>query len=261
MSSLNTAALLEVDHLSKIFPGGVTAIKDVSFAVDVGQFVCVLGPSGCGKTTLLRLVAGLDTPTAGNIRFQAKKIEGPGRERGMVFQRYTSFPWLTVEQNIAFGLEGPRSLGRPRSEIVDELVVQMDLGEFRHAYPAALSGGMQQRLALARTLAVQPRILLLDEPFGALDSQTRADMQLLLLSLYCKSQPTILFVTHDIEEAIFLGQRLVISGPRPFEIMHDMQIPFTYPREEALKLSTEFVALEEQVTLKLRKLAHKTSAH
>jgi len=246
--------LLSLNRVSKTFTPRIEAIRDVSLEVKENEFICILGPTGCGKSTLLRLIAGLEQPSSGIISLNGQTIKGPGSDRGMVFQKYTSFPWLTVEENVAFGL---KSQGVPHDErrgTVEHLLKEVGLWDFRHAYPSTLSGGMQQRVALARTLAVNPRVLLLDEPLGALDAQTRSEMQLLLLSIFMNSKHTILFVTHDIEEALFLGQRLIVSGPRPFEVRHDMAIPFSYPRPSDLRTSTPFANLEQQVTMLLRRL-------
>lgn len=240
--------------MSKTFDHSLVAVTNVSLEVKENEFISMLGPSGCGKTTLLRIMAGLEQPTSGKIYLHDVEIKGPGAGRGMVFQKYTSFPWLTVRKNIEFGLRLRDIALNERSAIVEELLREVDLQEFSNAYPATLSGGQQQRVALARTLAVNPEILLLDEPFGALDAQTRAEMQLLLLDIWRTHERTVIFVTHDIEEAIFLGQRLIISSPRPFQIKYDLQIPFSYPRPLELKTSPDFIRLEDDVTIKLREL-------
>ena len=244
---------LSLDSITKTF-GKLEVIKDVTLDVDEREFLVILGPSGCGKSTLLRIIAGLEEPTSGSASLEFNEISGPGAERGMVFQKYTSFPWLTVRENVEFGLQVRNIPDRDRRQIVNVMLERVGLKEFQDAYPSTLSGGMQQRLALARTLAVNPRILLLDEPFGALDAQTRSEMQLLLLDIWERDRPTTIFVTHDIEEAIFLGQRLILSTPRPFRIEYERQIPFAYPRPLEIKTSSEFIKLEEEITLRLRKL-------
>src|SRR5215510_4736587 len=185
----------------------VTALEGISFEVRDREFAVLVGTSGCGKSTILRLVAGLTRPTAGQVLVDGRPVEGPGAERGMVFQSYTLFPWLTVAENIAFGL---REKGMPLAErrtVVEEWIAQVGLAGFEHHYPKMLSGGMQQRTAIARALANDPKIILLDEPFGALDNQTRALMQELLLGIWEAETKTVLFVTHDIEEAIFMASR------------------------------------------------------
>ena len=247
-------SLLVLKSISKVFNQDLDAVKEVSLTVEDNEFLVILGPSGCGKTTLLRIIAGLEEPTSGKVFLNGVEVKGPGPERGMVFQKYTSFPWLTVYQNVEFGLKIHNYPPPERRKIVKELLEQVGLWEFKDAYPDTLSGGQQQRVALARTLAVNPKILLLDEPFGALDAQTRTEMQLLLLDIWQRYKGTIIFVTHDIEEAIFLGQRLILSSPRPFQIKHELKIPFPYPRSLDLKTSPEFVKLEEEITLKLRQL-------
>ena len=247
-------SLLELQSVSKVFRGGIRAVEDVALDIDQGSFVSILGPSGCGKTTLLRLIAGLTTPTSGEIVMDSRRIEGPGPERGLVFQEYTSFPWLSVRDNIAFGLR--LTADSAESEImrrVDELLSAVDLMEFADAYPGRLSGGQQQRVALARSLAVSPKVLLLDEPFGALDAQTRNDMQILLLGLWIELGQTTLFVTHDIEEAVFLGQQIVVSTPRPFRIASKVSSALTAHRTQELKLTKTFMEAEQQITLLLRK--------
>ena len=194
------------------------ALQPVSLSVRDNDFIAILGPSGCGKSTLLRIVAGLDTPTTGRVVLDGAPVEGPGADRGMVFQSYTLFPWLTVRQNICFGL---REKGMPvaqQDEIAAHYLDRTGLAGFEHHYPKMLSGGMQQRTAIARALANDPKILLLDEPFGALDNQTRGLMQELLLGIWEAERKTVLFVTHDIEEAIFVAGRVVVMSARPGRI-------------------------------------------
>jgi NitT/TauT family transport system ATP-binding protein len=244
---------LSLNSIKKIF-GKLEVIKSVTLDVHEREFLVVLGPSGCGKSTLLRVIAGLEDPTSGFASLDGSLISGTGAERGMVFQKYTSFPWLTVRENVEFGLEVRKTPDREMRQTVDTMLERVGLWDFQDVYPSTLSGGMQQRLALARTLAVNPRVLLLDEPFGALDAQTRREMQLLLLDIWERDKPTTIFVTHDIEEAIFLGQRLILSGPRPFSIEYERQIPFAYPRALEIKTSSEFIMLEDEITVKLRML-------
>jgi len=242
--------------------GRVEALRDVNLEVediyspqgrDVGEFRVLLGPSGCGKSTILRLIAGLDRPSSGEVLVNGKPVTGPGRDRGMVFQKYTSFPWLTVADNIAYGLTLKGTPPAERRSVVDQLVQAVGLAGFEKAYPDTLSGGMQQRVAIARTLAVRPEVVLMDEPFGALDAQTRNDMQQLLLRIWEETASTVLFVTHDVEEAIYLADRLFIVSPRPGTIVEDIPVPFGRPRELAVKQRKEFQELEEYILASLRR--------
>ena len=200
--------ILNISQVAKTFTGGTVALQATDLRVAENDFVTILGPSGCGKSTLLRMAAGLDQPSSGSITLDGKTVTGPGADRGMVFQSYTLFPWLTVLQNVCFGL---REKGMPLAEqqtIARDFIHKVGLAGFEQHFPKQLSGGMQQRTALARALANQPRILLMDEPFGALDHQTRELMQELLLGIWEGQRKTVLFVTHDIDEAIFMGTRV-----------------------------------------------------
>lgn len=240
----------------------VDALSNVNFEVedafsptgrDIGEFRVLLGPSGCGKSTLLRMIAGLDRPDRGQVIVNGKRVEGPGRDRGMVFQKYTSFPWLTVADNIAYG---PKINGVPaaeRTEIVQHLIEAVGLAGFEKSYPDTLSGGMQQRLAIARTLANRPQVILMDEPFGALDAQTRSDMQQLLLKVWDETASTILFVTHDVDEAIFLADRIFILCARPGTIVEDIPVPFGRPRDPAIRETAEFHDMQHHVLACLRR--------
>lgn len=225
--------VLELDHVGRSFPGErgpVAALQDVSLKVHRREFVCVLGPSGCGKSTLIRMVAGLDQPTSGRILLDGKEVRGPGPERGMVFQGYTLFPWRTVKENVMFGLE---MKGGDRVVWEREALQWLDLvglGRFADAYPLQLSGGMKQRAAIARALANNPRILLMDEPFGALDAQTRANMQHHLLQIWRNVDITILFITHDIDEAIYLADRILVLKANPGRIHELIEVPVPRPR-------------------------------
>ena len=237
-------------------------LRNVSFEIedafspdgrDIGEFRVLLGPSGCGKSTLLRLVAGLDRPDSGTILVNGKPVDAPGRDRGMLFQKYTSFPWLNVIDNIAYG---PRINGVPageRASIVAHLVEAVGLAGFEKAYPDTLSGGMQQRLALARTLANRPQIILMDEPFGALDAQTRSDMQQLLLRVWDETASTVLFVTHDVDEAIYLADRIFIFSARPGTIVEDLPVLFRRPRDPAIRQAPEFHEMQQHVLASLRR--------
>jgi NitT/TauT family transport system ATP-binding protein len=248
---------LVIDNVSRIFPavrGGVPtrALEPTDLAVADNDFVTILGPSGCGKSTLLRMVAGLDTPTTGRILLDGKAITGPGADRGMVFQSYTLFPWLTVSENISFGLRERGVAPRQRADIAAQWLDKVGLTSFANHYPKQLSGGMQQRTAIARALANSPKILLLDEPFGALDNQTRALMQELLLGIWERERKTVIFVTHDIEEAVFLASRVVVMTARPGRIKADVAVDLPHPRHYTLKTSPEFSALKARLTEEIR---------
>ena len=248
---------LVIDNVSRIFPGArrrapTPALEPTNLTIPDNDFVTIIGPSGCGKSTLLRLVAGLDQPTTGRILLNGIPVSQPGPDRGMVFQSYTLFPWLTVADNIAFGLREKGTPAHRRTAIVREWLVRVDLVSFEHHYPKQLSGGMQQRTAIARALANDPAILLLDEPFGALDNQTRALMQELLLDIWERERKTVLFVTHDIEEAIFLASRVVVMTARPGRIKTDVRIDLPHPRRYTIKTSPEFSALKARLTEEIR---------
>ena len=240
----------------------IEALHNVSFDVedafaqdgrDIGEFRVLLGPTGCGKSTLLRLIAGLDVPDSGQIIVNGHPVDGPSRERGMVFQKYTSFPWLTVAANIAYGPAINGVTAAERAKIVPPLIEAVGLSGFENSYPDTLSGGMQQRLAIARTLANRPQIILMDEPFGALDAQTRSDMQQLLLRMWDETASTILFVTHDVDEAIFLADRIFIFSARPGTIVEDLPVPFNRPRDPAVRQSAEFHEMQQHVLASLRR--------
>jgi ABC-type nitrate/sulfonate/bicarbonate transport system ATPase subunit len=228
------------------------ALQATDLDVAQNDFVTILGPSGCGKSTLLRIVAGLDVPTAGEVRLDEKRIAGPGADRGMVFQSYTLFPWLDVIDNVCFGL---RERGLPRAEQLDTArgyLEKVGLKGFEHHYPKQLSGGMQQRTAIARALANKPRMLLMDEPFGALDHQTRELMQELLLGIWEAERTTVLFVTHDIDEAVFMGSRVTVMSARPGRIKLDRRVDLPHPRHYSVKTSREFTALKAELTEQVR---------
>jgi NitT/TauT family transport system ATP-binding protein len=231
---------------------GVTALKNITLDIAAGEFVCLLGPSGCGKSTLLNAVAGFMAPTSGTITVQGAPVAGPGPDRGMVFQEYALFPWMTVEKNIAFGLE---IKGLPSGEIaskVDDLLGLLRLTEFRKRFPKDLSGGMRQRVAIARVLALDPPIMLMDEPFGALDSLTRRTLQDELLRIWQSLRKTVIFVTHSIDEAIYLGTRVVALTYRPGAVKRDLQVSLPRPRDPSerafneLKRELTALVMEEQ---------------
>ena len=248
---------LVMDNVSRIFAGArrrapTRALEPTNLTILDNYFVTILGPSGCGKSTLLRLVAGLDQPTTGQIILNGIPVSEPGPDRGMVFQSYTLFPWLTVADNIAFGLREKGVPAPRRTTVVREWLVRIGLVSFEDHYPKQLSGGMQQRTAIARSLANDPAILLLDEPFGALDNQTRALMQELLLDIWERERKTVLFVTHDIEEAIFLASRVVVMTARPGRIKADVAIDLPHPRHYTIKTSPEFSVLKARLTEEIR---------
>jgi len=248
---------LRIENVSRIFPavhGGTPtrALQPIDMIIGDNDFVTILGPSGCGKSTLLRMVAGLDTPSTGRILLDGHAVTRPGAERGMVFQSYTLFPWLTIAENVAFGLREKGVPQRERMDIVRQWLERVGLTSFANHYPKQLSGGMQQRTAIARALANDPAILLLDEPFGALDNQTRALMQELLLGIWERERKTVLFVTHDIEEAIFLASRVVVMSARPGRIKADIRIDLAYPRHYTVKTSPDFSVIKARLTEEIR---------
>jgi NitT/TauT family transport system ATP-binding protein len=222
--------MLEFRNVTKQFDNFI-ALKNISFTVPDKAFICILGPSGCGKTTLLRLAAGLDKPTSGEILLDGEKIEGPGPERGVVFQEYALFPWRTVRKNIEFGLEIKGLSKEQRKQIVDKYLEIVQLIKFAEAYPHELSGGMKQRVAIARALANEPKILLMDEPFGALDAQTRNQLQVELLAIWEKEQETILFITHNVDEAVFLAEKIVLLTASPGRIKEIIDVDIPRPRK------------------------------
>jgi NitT/TauT family transport system ATP-binding protein len=242
--------------------GKVDALENINFEIedaysregrDIGEFRVLLGPSGCGKSTLLRLIAGLDQADSGEVLVNDQPVRGPGKDRGMVFQKYTSFPWLTVADNIAYGMKINGVPEAQRKETVAQLVGDIGLTGFENAYPETLSGGMQQRVAIARTLALRPAVILMDEPFGALDAQTRSEMQQLLLKVWDETASTILFVTHDVEEAVYLADRIFVMSAHPGTIIEDVQVPFERPRDLSLKERNEFHELANYVLGRLRR--------
>jgi len=242
--------ILRLEGLSKQYPtknGPLTVLEPTSLTVGVSELVSIVGPSGCGKSTLLHIVGGLTTPTGGRVLLDGNEVLGPGAERGMVFQAYTLFPWLTVRGNVQFG---PKQRGAKRAErerLADHFLDAVGLHGFRDHFPKQLSGGMRQRVAIARALANSPRILLMDEPFGALDAQTRTVMQELLLDIRRAERTTTLFITHDIDEAVFLSDRIFVMTARPGRLMAEIAVPFGPDRGAALRTTPEFFQLRAQV--------------
>lgn len=253
--SMAAPPLLRVRGVSRTFAsrqGRTVALSATDLDVAENDFITILGPSGCGKSTLLRIVAGLDAPSSGEVLLDGRRVEGPGADRGMVFQSYTLFPWLTVLDNVCFGL---RERGLPRAQQVEaarDFIARVGLSGFENHYPKQLSGGMQQRTALARALANGPRMLLMDEPFGALDHQTRELMQELLLGLWEAERKTVLFVTHDIDEAVFMGSRVVVMSARPGRIKLDRRVDLAHPRHWSVKTEPAFAALKAELMQQVR---------
>ena len=241
---------LKVEDLSKKFDtpkGEILALNKINLQIHRREFITVIGPSGCGKTTLIRILAGLDFPTSGNVLLEGKKMEGPSAERGMVFQDYTLFPWLSVKKNVMFGLE-IKGLGTLKAEAeAMEWLEIVGLAKFADAYPGQLSGGMKQRVAIARSLANRPEILFLDEPFGALDAQTRASMQAYLLKIWQNVDVTIFFVTHDLDEAVYLSDRILVLRSNPGEIDELIEVPVPRPRDPGQFLTPEFLATKKRL--------------
>ncbi|MBC7972388.1 MAG: ABC transporter ATP-binding protein [Verrucomicrobia bacterium] len=225
----------------------VTALQDIDLYLQPREFVCIVGASGCGKSTLLNIIAGLVQPCAGSVLVDGETVPGPGADRGMVFQSYTLYPWLTVAGNIAFGLKLRRL---SRAEIKQRVSYYLDvvgLTKFAKAYPKQLSGGMKQRVAIARALANEPEVLLMDEPFGALDAQTKEQMQKFLLELWEQTHTTILMITHDLEEAVFLSQRIYVMSAHPGRIKQDFQVPLPEHRDLEMKLDPDFIQIKRTI--------------
>ena len=241
---------LEVKGLTKRFDtprGSVTALQDVSFSVHKRELMCVIGPSGCGKSTLVRILAGLETPTSGEVLVAGNKVSGPGPDRGMVFQGYTLFPWLTVKRNVMFG---PLMAGKAEFAAESEAREWIDLvglSKFENAYPHQLSGGMKQRVAIARALANQPSVLFMDEPFGALDAQTRCKMQGYLLDIWKNVDITIVFITHDLDEAVYLSDRILVLDANPGRVHEVVEVPVPRPRSESQLFDPTFMATRKHI--------------
>jgi NitT/TauT family transport system ATP-binding protein len=242
--------ILEVRDLGKRFrsPQGETeALRGIDFSVRRREFVCVIGPSGCGKSTLIRILAGLESHTAGDVLLDGKPVSGPGQDRGMVFQGYSLFPWLTVKKNVMFG---PQMNSRSHDEAARDAQIWLELvglEKFADAYPHQLSGGMRQRVAIARALVNQPRILLMDEPFGALDAQTRSKMQSHLIDIWKNIDITVLFITHDLDEAIYLADRILVLKAHPGEVQEVIEVPVPRPRSPGQFNTPEFLATKARL--------------
>ena len=250
--SASKPPLARFEHVSLSFetPNGMLKVlDDVSYEILEGEFVSIIGPSGCGKTTMMNMLAGFQTPTTGSVTFDGAPISGPGPERGVIFQDYGVFPWLTVRDNIAFGLKlkANHVSIKERHDICDHYLALMGLSDFANSYPKHLSGGMRQRLAIARAYAVKPKFLLMDEPFGALDAQTRSNMQNLLLQVLGAEGKTVMLITHSVDEAIYLSSRIIVVTARPARIKRIIDIDFPYPRQEAIQELAEFSEIRKIV--------------
>lgn len=254
MTLANTTPLwtpkLEIKEVGKTFKtknGETTALEKTSFTIKDGEFVTILGPSGCGKSTVLRIVGGLEEATTGEVMLDGKAIQGPGPDRGMVFQSYTLYPWLTVKENISFGLKLKGASQKEQDDVARHYLQLIGLEGFEKHYPIQLSGGMKQRVAIARALANDPEILLMDEPFGALDAQTRNIMQEVLLKAWEESKKTILFITHDVDESIFLADSVYVMTARPGRLKKKIPITLDRPREFSIKGTTEFANYKQEL--------------
>ena len=244
---------LKVTDLQKVFPASsrkekeLVALKDINLEVKESEFVVMVGPSGCGKSTLINIIGGLEEASAGSVEIDGKVISGPGADRGMVFQGYSLFPWLTVQKNIEFGLKMKKVPKAEREKVAKEYIQLVGLAGFENALPKQLSGGMKQRVAIARTLANHPEILLMDEPFGALDAQTRVVMQELLAKISRETKNTILFITHDIDEAILLADRIYVMSRRPGTIREVMEVNIPGERNHEILVTPEFLAMKQKI--------------
>jgi NitT/TauT family transport system ATP-binding protein len=252
MSAATSTKRAQFDHVSLTFDtpkGKLRVVDDVTYDINDGDFIAVIGPSGCGKTTMMNMLAGFQKPTKGKVLFDGTPVNGPGPERGVIFQEYGVFPWLTVKENITFGLQlkANHVPASKRKQICEHYLSLMGLTDFANSYPKHLSGGMRQRLAIARAYAVKPQFLLMDEPFGALDAQTRANMQNLLLNVLSAEGKTVMLITHSVEEAIYLASRIVVVTARPARIKQIIDVPFAYPRDESLQERAEFVELRSRI--------------
>jgi len=239
---------VQIAGVGKSFRSGaaeLVALKEIDLEIGSGEFICILGPSGCGKSTLLNAVAGFSLPTSGRILANGREVSSPGPDRGMVFQEYALFPWMTVAGNVAFGLELKKLPKRQIAERVDALLEKLGLNEFRDRFPKDLSGGMKQRVAIARVLALDSPIMLMDEPFGALDALTRRTLQDELLRIWVEFKKTVLFVTHSIQESIYLADRVVVMTYRPGSVKRIVPVPIPHPRDIN---SPQFVALQKELT-------------
>jgi len=241
---------VQAKDVKKIYPtsrGDVVALNGFQLDIKENEFICVVGPSGCGKSTILNIMAGLEKPTSGEVLVDGKSVNGPGAERGVVFQQYALFPWLTVKKNVEFGLHLKKLPKEEIGRISDHYIKMVELQDFKNAYPKELSGGMKQRVAIARAYAMNPSLLLLDEPFGALDAQTRTQLQTELLNTWETERKTCFFITHDVEEAVILAQRVIIMSARPGRIKEIVDVDIPYPRTQETKLTRRFGEIKNHV--------------
>ena len=250
LTNNNSKVRVRIDNVRKVFNGRngeMVALNGVSLDIHDNEFICVVGPSGCGKSTLLNIIAGLSEPTSGKVYCDGKEVTGTGTERGVVFQQYALFPWLTVKKNVMFALEMRGIKGKAAEEEAMKYLEMVDLAKFADHYPKELSGGMKQRVAIARAYAAEPEVLLMDEPFGALDAQTRTQLQTELLETWEKKRKTCFFITHDVEEAIILAQRVIIMSARPGRIKDIVDIDIPYPRTQETKMTPHFMELKNHI--------------
>lgn len=246
MTSSPKIQVMDVSKTFKLGGDDFVALDHVSIDIADREFVTVVGPSGCGKTTLMNVLAGLEEPTSGTAMVDGKPVKGPGPERGVIFQQYALFPWLSVRKNVEFGLETAGVGRKERHDIAEKYIAMVGLEQFADALPKMLSGGMRQRCAIARAYAVNPSILLMDEPFGALDALTRIRLQEQLLETWSQDRRTVVFITHDVDEAVFLANRVVVMAARPGRIFTTIDVP-AVTRDEAFRMSDQFAHLRNQV--------------
>lgn len=241
---------VKIEDVRKVYDtrnGEMIALNGVNLDIMENEFICVVGPSGCGKSTLLNIIAGLLEPTSGRVLCDGEEVKGTGTERGVVFQQYALFPWMTVKKNVMFGLNLKGIKGKEAEDIAMKYIKMVQLEDFVDHYPKELSGGMKQRVAIARAYAVNPSILLMDEPFGALDAQTRTQLQQELLETWEKEKKTCFFITHDVDEAIILAQKVIIMSARPGRIKEIVDIDIPYPRDQETKMSPKFLDLKNHI--------------
>ena len=247
---------MEIQGVTKSYEtreGSFLALEEVNLDVEKNEFICVVGPSGCGKTTLMNIIAGLNPPSTGTVKVRGELVTGPGKGKGVVFQQYALYPWLTVEKNVEFGLRMKGVEKEKRREIAQKYIKIVGLEKFAKSYPKELSGGMKQRVAIARAYTTGPEVLLMDEPFGALDAQTRAQLQENLLNTWQQEKKTCFFITHDVEEAVLLSTKVIIMSAGPGRIREIVDVHLPYPRDQETKLTPEFNELKNQIWNKVYK--------
>ncbi len=247
---------IEIQGVTKSYEtreGSFLALEEVNLDVEKNEFICVVGPSGCGKTTLMNIIAGLNPPSTGTVKVRGELVTGPGKGKGVVFQQYALYPWLTVEKNVEFGLRMKGVEKEKRREIAQKYIKIVGLEKFAKSYPKELSGGMKQRVAIARAYTIGPEVLLMDEPFGALDAQTRAQLQENLLNTWQQEKKTCFFITHDVEEAVLLSTKVIIMSAGPGRIREIVDVHLPYPRDQETKLTPEFNELKNQIWNKVYK--------